>query len=75
MSLPMIGMIVMGLGGAVSVGLSVEVIKVWPQPPSIAPYFGWNVGMWWGLIVGSLVGLYVGFIADESHYDQQGEYK
>lgn len=69
MSLPVIGMLLLGSLGAVVVSAQCEVIKVWPLPVSIAPYFGGEVGVWWGLIIGAGVGLYVGFISDESHYD------
>lgn len=69
MSSPVIGMFVMGIAGAIIVALQVAVIPYWPQPASVAPVFGWDTGLWWGLIVGGLVGLYVGFIVDEKHYD------
>lgn len=69
MSSPVIGMLVMGVAGAIIVALQCAVIPYWPQPASVAPYFGWETGLWWGLIVGALVGLYVGFIVDEKHYD------
>ncbi len=68
MSLPMVGMLLMGVTGAVLVALQTEVINVWPQPASVAPYFGWTEGIWWGLFSGGLVGWFVGFVADESHY-------
>ncbi|MBX9687999.1 MAG: hypothetical protein K2X27_14935 [Candidatus Obscuribacterales bacterium] len=69
MSLPMIGMLLMGGLGAVVVAAQCEVIKVWPLPVSVAPYFGGEVGFWWGLVVGAGVGALVGFIADEKHYN------
>ena len=69
MSLPVIGMLILGSLGAITVAAQTAVITVWPLPVSIAPYFGPEVGVWWGLIVGSLVGLFVGFISDERHYD------
>lgn len=68
MSLPIIGMLVMGIGGAVVVSLQCEVIKYWPQPPSVAPYFGWDVGLIWGLVAGACFGPLIGFIADEKNY-------
>ena len=67
-SLPVVGMLLMGFSGAVIVAAQCEVVKFWPLPASVAPYFGADVGMWWGLIVGGAVGLVVGFIADEKHY-------
>ncbi len=75
LSLPIIGMLLFSVLGAVLVAAQVEVIKVWPLPVSVAPYFGGDVGFWWGLIAGAPVGLFVGFIADEKHYEDQGQYK
>lgn len=69
MSLPILNMLLMGVLGAVMVAAQCEVIKVWPLPVSITPYFGGEVGFWWGLIVGGGVGLFVGFITDEKHYE------
>ncbi|MBX9724158.1 MAG: hypothetical protein K2X81_22310 [Candidatus Obscuribacterales bacterium] len=69
MSLPIIGMLLLGVLGAVITAAQCEVIKYWPLPVSIAPYFGGEVGFWWGLVVGAVVGLFVGFISDEKHYD------
>ncbi len=68
MSMPIIGMLLMAVLGAVVVAAQCEVIKVWPLPVSVAPYFGGDVGMWWGLIAGAVVGLMVGFVIDEKHY-------
>jgi ABC-type xylose transport system permease subunit len=70
MSSPVMGMCVMGLTGAVVVALQVAVVPYWPQPASVEPVFGWETGLWWGLIAGALVGLYIGFIIDEKHYDR-----
>lgn len=69
MSLPLLGAIILGIGGAIVVGASAEVINFWPQPPSIAPYFGWEVGAWWGLVVGVVTGLIIGFITDDKHFE------
>ena len=69
MSLPIIGMLLIGVLAAVVTAAQCEVIKYWPLPISVAPYFGGDVGFWWGLIAGAGVGLFVGFIADEKHYD------
>lgn len=74
MSLPIIGMLLMGILGALMVAAQVEIIKYWPLPVSIAPYFGGDVGFWWGLIVGAPVGLLIGFIADEKNYPDQKQY-
>ena len=71
MSLPVIGMLLLGILGALIVAGQCEIINHWPQPVSIAPYFGGEVGFWWGLIIGSAVGLLIGFITDEKHYDDK----
>ena len=74
MSLPIIGMLLISVLAAVVVAAQCEVIKYWPLPVSIAPYFGGDVGFWWGLIVGAPVGLLIGFIADENNYPDQKQY-
>lgn len=75
MSLPMVNMLLMAVLGAVVVAAQCEVIKVWPLPISVAPYFGGEQGFWWGLLAGGTVGLFVGFITDEKHYDSEQQYK
>lgn len=69
MSLPVIGMLLMSVAAALIVAGQCEVIKYWPLPVSVAPYFGGDVGFWWGLLAGGAVGLFVGFISDEKHYE------
>lgn len=64
-----LSMLVMGILGAVVVGLQVEVINHWPLPVSIAPYFGARTGAVWGGIVGVLVGMVIAYITDESHFE------
>lgn len=68
MSLPMIGMFLVGIPAAVIVAASTEVINFWPLPPPVAPYFGWTEGVWWGLIPGAVVGMFIGWMVDERHY-------
>lgn len=70
-SLPIAAMFVIGIISALVVAGSFEVIKVWPLPASIAPVFGWKGGLAWGLIVGAVSGLVIGFITDEKHFDDQ----
>jgi hypothetical protein len=69
MSMPILGMLLMGVLGALIVAAQTEVVKYWPMPCSIAPYFGPEVGFWWGLIVGGVAGLVVGFLVDEKHFN------
>jgi len=59
----------MGLLSAVIVGLSFYVIHSWPLPASVAPYMGFSGGFWWGLIVGGIAGLVIGFLVDEKHFN------
>lgn len=68
LSLPIAGMLLVGIGSAVVVAGQTEVINFWPQPASVAPYFGWTQGLWWGLIPGGLIGLFLGWMVDERHY-------
>ncbi len=64
-----LAMLLMGILGAVIVGLQVEVITHWPLPVSIAPYFGPRTGAVWGGVVGVLVGLVIAYLTDDSHFE------
>ncbi len=55
--------------GAIVSGLSFYVIKHWPLPISVAPYFGFKIGALWGLVVGAVSGLVLGFCTDDTHFD------
>jgi hypothetical protein len=66
--LPSAAMVVIGLAGALVSGLSFLVIRYWPLPVSVAPYFGFRQGALWGLVVGALFGLILGFLTDDSHF-------
>lgn len=68
--LPIAAMMTMGILGAIVVGASFEVIKTWPLPASIAPYFGWQWGAVWGLVVGCIHGLVLGYLTDDSHFTE-----
>ncbi len=68
LSVPLIGAISMAAVSALVVGFSFVVIKYWPQPASVAPAFGFDAGVWWGIIVGGLFGFILGFLTDEKHF-------
>lgn len=67
-SMPVAGMVVVGVGGALVTSASCEAIKYWPLPVSVTPYFGWQEGLAWGLVVGALVGLVIGYLMDEKYF-------
>ncbi|MBU6451405.1 MAG: hypothetical protein KGS72_06485 [Cyanobacteria bacterium REEB67] len=67
-SFPVAAMIVIALVAAVVAGASFEVIKYWPLPVSVAPYFGFKIGAFWGLAVGAVSGLVLGYCTDDSHF-------
>lgn len=72
MSYPILAMIVCALAGGVITGLSFQVITWWPLPISVAPYFEdslFPTGFAWGAVIGALVGLVLGFITDEVHFE------
>ncbi|MBS1995900.1 MAG: hypothetical protein JSS86_06300 [Cyanobacteria bacterium SZAS LIN-2] len=68
---PVAAMFFIAVIAAVVSGASFEVIKHWPLPVSVVPYFGWKTGGLWGLIVGAISGLVLGWVTDDSHFDQQ----
>ena len=69
-SLPVLATVIIGtLTGVVS-GLSFVVIKYWPLPASVAPYFGFNEGFVWGAVIGGVSGLVLGFATDDNHFQQ-----
>jgi len=68
-SFPVAAMIVIALVAALVSGTSFWIIKYWPLPASVAPYFGFKMGALWGLIVGAVSGLVLGFCTDDSNFD------
>ncbi len=70
LSAPILGMLVLGIASAVVVAACFVVIRSWPQPESVAPYFGGRVGFAWGGVVGGVVGLIIGFLTDDKHFSQ-----
>jgi len=67
-TLPIWAMFFMAGLGAIVVGASFEVIKFYPQPQSVEPYLNFGGGAVWGLIVGGISGLVIGFLTDDSHF-------
>ncbi len=51
---PLVASFFMALTGAVVVGFSFEVIKYYPLPASVDPYFDGFTGAAWGAIVGAI---------------------
>ncbi|MBK9143810.1 MAG: hypothetical protein IPM23_15005 [Candidatus Melainabacteria bacterium] len=68
LSFPVTAMMVLAVLGAVVSGASFEIIKHWPLPVSVDPYFGFAGGAVWGAIVGAISGLALGFLTDERHF-------
>lgn len=70
-SLPIAAMFIISIISALVVAGSFEVIKVWPLPVSVVPMFGWKGGFAWGLVVGAVSGLVIGFLTDDTNFDDQ----
>jgi hypothetical protein len=68
LSMPLVGMLIVGILSAIVVSACFVMIRYWPQPVSIAPYFGGRVGLVWGAVAGSLIGLCLGYLVDEKHF-------
>lgn len=74
LSMPLIGMLFVGITSAVVVALCFMVIRHWPLPLSVDPYFGGRIGLVWGLVAGSVIGAIIGYLVDENHFTEKGEY-
>ncbi len=72
-SFPIAAMFIISIISALVVAGSFEVIKVWPLPVSVVPMFAWRGGIAWGLIVGAISGLVLGFLTDDKHFDEPSE--
>jgi hypothetical protein len=70
LSLPIVGMLILGILGAITVAACFVVIRSWPLPESVAPYFGGRIGFVWGGIVGAVTGLIIGYLVDDQHFQE-----
>ena len=68
LSMPVIGMLLFGPLGAIVSALSFVIMPHWPLPVSVSPYFGAGEGAAWGLVVGTITGLVIGYLVDDSHF-------
>ncbi len=67
-NLPLSASAIMAAAGALIVGFSFEVIKYYPLPASVAPYFdGWT-GAAWGAVVGAISGLVLGYLTNDDYF-------
>jgi len=67
-NLPLAASAIMALMGALIVGASFEVIKVYPLPVSVDPYFGFWPAAAWGGVVGAVCGLVLGYLTDDDYF-------
>lgn len=68
LTLPIAAMLVMSVLGALVVSGSFEVIKYWPLPQSVEPYYDWVAGLVWGAVGGGLFGFILGYLTDDNHF-------
>jgi hypothetical protein len=68
MSFPTATMIFCSIVSAFISGGSFWLIKYWPLPQSVEPYFGFDVGCIWGAVIGAVFGFILGFLTDERHF-------
>ncbi|HEY9756510.1 MAG TPA: hypothetical protein V6C97_15185 [Oculatellaceae cyanobacterium] len=67
-NLPISACIVMALLTGLVSGASFEVIKYWPLPVSVVPALDFTQGFLWGVVVGGVSGLVLGFVTDDNNY-------
>ncbi len=68
-SLPVLATVVIGILTGIVSGASFVIIKYWPLPASVAPYFGFKEGFVWGAVIGGVSGLVLGFLTDDKHFN------
>jgi hypothetical protein len=67
-NLPIAACIAMALATGLVSGASFEIIKVWPLPVSVVPALDFSQGFLWGVVVGGISGLIIGFVTDDNNY-------
>lgn len=70
LSMPVVGMLLLGGSGAVLTGASFAIMPYWPLPQGVDPYFGWETGAVWGAVIGAVMGLVIGFLTDDDRFDE-----
>ncbi len=68
LSFPAIASVTFAVLGAIVVGASFEIIKYWPQPQSVEPYFDAMTGAVWGFVAGGVFGFILGYLTDDDHF-------
>ncbi len=68
LSFPAIASITFAILGAIVVAASFEIIKYWPQPQSVEPYFDAMTGAVWGFVAGGVFGFIIGYLTDDDHF-------
>jgi ABC-type phosphate/phosphonate transport system permease subunit len=68
LTLPIAAMLLMAALGAIVVSGSFEIIKYWPLPQSVEPYYDWKAGAVWGGVAGAFFGFVLGFLTDDNHF-------
>ena len=68
LSLPIMGCLIMALVTGLVSGGSFWIIQYWPLPASVVPALTFSEGFLWGVVVGGVSGLVLGFITDDSHF-------
>lgn len=68
LGLPVAACIAMALVTGLVSGGSFWVIQYWPLPVSVAPALTFPEGFLWGVVVGGVSGLILGFVTDDAHY-------
>jgi len=70
LSMPVVGMLLLGAAGGIVTAASFGVINQWPVPVGTSPYFGASGGLVWGTVVGALMGLVLGFLLDDKYFSK-----